>query len=163
MIGVEEGEVGHAGAEGAVPERVLAVDVGGDAAAHRDPRVSGQDREPEASTRGHRQELAEGHPRLDLDGAPRRVEAEDAIELLHLDGHRPTAEARRGVGVAAASRDPRSGIDIALEQAVAVGPMADGALAEAAVEGHEERRLLPHARPSRHRAGPAQVASAIVR
>src|SRR5712671_8241087 len=94
VIRVEEGEVGHARVEGAVPERVLAVDAGGDAAADRDGRIPGLHREPEAGARGHREELAEGHSRLDLDGAPSRIEGEDAVEPLHLNGHRSSAEAR---------------------------------------------------------------------
>ncbi len=77
----------HEGRKCAVAILVLSVDVGGDAATHCDLRMAGLNADEETSRREEFVEFAEGCSALHFDSSSVRIEIQEAIETIMLDGN----------------------------------------------------------------------------
>ena len=148
--GMKQRQVQHRVDEGAFPHRVLAMDIGCDAAADGDGGVAGLDRQAESLARCHGEDIAQRDARLHLDDPRGRVEPEDAIEAAHVLHDAAGSEARRGIGVPTAAGDAGSAIRVAgVDEAVSIGSLAQAGRRHASVERDERRGHRPGHRGAR--------------
>ena len=96
-------------AEQPFAELVFAVNVAGDAAADRDVRMAGLNRQAKAARGEKFVQPPERDAGFDLDPALGLVEGEDAVEPPHSDAGGARAEARRHIGNPGAPADQRLG------------------------------------------------------
>jgi hypothetical protein len=134
MPGMEELQAPDHAAERPVPKLVLAVDVGGDAAAHGDSRVTRLDGQEPAEGRRQLEDPPERRARLAVQQARLRVEGEDAVERAGVLDETPSPEAGGRVRIPTALHDTGLIRGQGLEVAVTVGPQQPLAKARASVE-----------------------------